>query len=213
MQRDTQNDTTAETAAAEHIVQNVEAVSALYERAEHGINRHQRGTERLTAWLARPRVLYLLLVAAFLWMGANLLAVALGHRAVDPPPFEGMQGLVGLSSLLLATSILITQRGQGRLADTRAHLDLQINLLAEKKIAKLIELVEELRRDLPSVRDRYDAEAAAMQRPADPQRVIDALANRMEGTERPGEDSTNPKAARDQATEDQQASTVPRTRS
>ena len=44
--------------------------------------------------------------------------------------------------------------GQGELAE---------NLLAEQKIAKLIALMEELRRDIPTVKDRFDPEAEAMQ--------------------------------------------------
>lgn len=171
------------TNASTQLLKNVEAVTALYERAENGINRHQRGAEHIAAWLARPRALYVIVIAAFAWMSGNALAHMFGFTPVDPAPFALMQGVVSLSGLLLATTILITQHREGKLADTRAHLDLQINLLAETKIAKLIELVEELRRDMPSVRDRDDVEANAMQRPADPQLVVNALEARMEGND------------------------------
>ncbi len=64
--------------------------------------------------------------------------------------------------------VLNTQNRQGRHAEQRSHLDLQVNLLAEQKIAKLIALVEELRRDLPQVRDRVDHVAEAMKESVDP---------------------------------------------
>jgi uncharacterized membrane protein len=47
--------------------------------------------------------------------------------------------------------------------------------LSEQKTAKVIELLEEFRRDNPLVRDRVDQEADAMAQPSDPQRVLDAI--------------------------------------
>ena len=79
------------------------------------------------------------------------------------------------AALLMTTVVLITQNRQAKLSERHMHLDLQVNLLTEQKTAKLIELLEELRRDLPNVRDRRDAEAEVMQRAAEPLRVIAAL--------------------------------------
>jgi len=52
---------------------------------------------------------------------------------------------------------------------------LQLNLLSEQKIAKIIAILEELRADLPNVHDRYDPEAIVMQEAADPIAVLNAL--------------------------------------
>jgi uncharacterized membrane protein len=54
-------------------------------------------------------------------------------------------------------------------------LDLHVSLLTEQKIAKLVALVEELRRDLPNVTNRHDAQAAAMEQSTDPHVILDAL--------------------------------------
>jgi uncharacterized membrane protein len=54
-------------------------------------------------------------------------------------------------------------------------LELQVSLLAEQKTAKLIALIEELRRDLPEVTNRHDAEAAAMEQSTDPHAILDAI--------------------------------------
>ncbi len=80
-----------------------------------------------------------------------------------------------MSALLTTILILITENRQNRHADERAQLDLQVNLLAERKIAKVIALLEELRRDLPSVRDRVDPEADAMEEAMDPLASLSAL--------------------------------------
>jgi uncharacterized membrane protein len=82
---------------------------------------------------------------------------------------------VGLGALLTTTIVLITQTRQGRLAEQRAQLDLQVSLLSEQKTAKLIALLEELRRDLPDVTNQHDAEAAAMEQSTDPHTILDAL--------------------------------------
>ena len=127
----------------------METITALRARAEQRITRHQRAMELSTAALARPRTLYLVVAFVGAWMAANIaLPRAAGIVPFDPPPFW-LQGLVALSALLMTTLILVTQHRQTRHAEERAQLDLQVNLLAEQKIAKLIGLVEELRRDLP----------------------------------------------------------------
>jgi uncharacterized membrane protein len=110
------------------------------------------------------------------WVVFNVATPALwGWRRLDPPPFFWLQGTVALSALLMTTLVLITENRQTRNAEERSHLDLQVNLLAEHKVAKLIALVEELRRDLPMVRDRIDREADAMQEAVDPHAMLDAL--------------------------------------
>ena len=48
-------------------------------------------------------------------------------------------------------------------------------MLTEQKVTKLIHLMEELRRDLPMVRDRHDAQAMVMQERADTAQVLTAI--------------------------------------
>ena len=168
--------------ASEQIYENVEAVAAVYERVEKSLPMHQRGIESLVAALGRPRVLFGCLTAVVLWLGGNLLALRLGQTPLDPPPFFWLQGVVTLTSLLTTILVLITQNRQGGLTEQRSHLDLQVNLLAERKITKIIALLEELRRDSPSIKDRYDGVAEAMEHPADPQLVIQALEAKTDRT-------------------------------
>jgi uncharacterized membrane protein len=161
--------------AAKHIADNVDAIARLYEQEEQ--RRAHSGLERAARFVGAPRFLYSALIVVLAWVGVN---AAAGARAVDPPPFFWLQGVIALSAWLTTTVVLISQNRQGKLAEQRAHIDLQINLLAEKKIAKLIALVEELRRDLPSVGDRKDPEAQAMARPADPHAVARALDGKLD---------------------------------
>ena len=171
---------TSDSALPEHVSQHVDTIAALHAHAESRVNFHQRAVEKVTAFLGRPLFLNLTLAFVACWVLVNVFSLRFGITRFDAPPFYWLQGLVTLGALLLTIVILITQNRQARLAERRAQLDLQVNLLAEQKIAKLIALVEELRRDMPSVRNRHDPEAEAMQQAADPHAVLEALEEKME---------------------------------
>src|SRR6185312_15948842 len=162
-------------AVSTHVVRNVQAIAEMHLQAEKTVTAHQRAIESGTAWLGRPLSLYVILAGVVLWTVTNALAPRLGLRAPDPPPFVGLQSVIGLAALLATTMVLITQNRQAKLMERRIHLDLQVNLLTEQKTAKLIELIEELRRDMPDVRNRYDPEADVLKRPAEPLEVVAAI--------------------------------------
>jgi uncharacterized membrane protein len=65
-------------------------------------------------------------------------------------------------------------------SEEHAQLDLHINLLAEQKVAKIVSLLEELRRDMPNVSNREDAVAEAMTHAVDPRVVANALKETIE---------------------------------
>lgn len=157
------------------VSQTVGTIASMHVQAEQRIGRHQRLIETLTRQLGRPRFYYFVLLFVAVWVGANLAARSLGNTPWDVPPFYWLQGLIGLSALLMTIIVLITQNRQGQTAERRAQLNLQINLLSEQKVTKLIALVEELRRDLPIVHNRHDPEAEAMTESADPAAVLSAL--------------------------------------
>jgi uncharacterized membrane protein len=48
--------------------------------------------------------------------------------------------LVSLEGVLLSTFVLIKQNRMSQRADHRSHLDLQINLLSEKEVTKVLQL-------------------------------------------------------------------------
>ena len=102
-------------------------------------------------------------------------ALWLGHRSWDAPPFSMLQGAVSLVALYTTILILATQRHEDEMALHREQLTLQLSLLSEQKSAKIIQLLEEMRRDSPYIADRYDREAADMAHPADPRSVLNAI--------------------------------------
>jgi len=121
----------------------------------------QAGIERLTRLIGRPWLAYAVAIFLAAWISSDAIATRIGHP-FDPARFPWLQFVVSLSSLIIAVLILITENHQGMIAERRAQVTLQIALVSEQKIAKIIELLEHLRRDDPHVPDRHDEEAARM---------------------------------------------------
>lgn len=160
---------------SEHILHNIESVVELQRREWSATPPSQRHLEAVSRIIGRPGYLVLVVAVIAAWIGFNYLAIRAGRAAFDPPPFAWLEGVLTGVGLLTTTIILIAQNYQTKLERQRAHLDLQVNLLTEQKVTKLIHLLEELRRDLPMVQDRQDPQANAMQQRADAGRVISAI--------------------------------------
>lgn len=157
---------------------NIETVLEFYAREDQRISRPQWLLERIGDFVGQPMFPGIILLFVLLWIVASLILPWLSIAEFDPAPFLWLQGIVGLGSLLTTTVVLIKQNRLAKLEEQRAHLDLKVNLMTEQKAAKLINLIEELRRDLPNVRDRHDPEAAVLQKSMNPDRVLAALDER-----------------------------------
>ena len=159
----------------QHVADTVATIAKLHARSEREVPRQQRSVEAFTAYLGRPPAVWAVATIGVLWILGNIAMPFVGLRPFDPPPFNGLQVTCSLGALLMATTVLAAQNRQRLVADEHAQLDLQINLLAEQKVAKLISLLEELRRDMPNVANRVDLMAEAMTHAVDPHAVASAL--------------------------------------
>jgi uncharacterized membrane protein len=164
----------------DQISQNIEAVLDFYTREEQKMTGSQRVMERISRFVGQPAFLGIILLSVTLWIVANIALRELGRAEFDPAPYFWLQGIIALSALLITTVVLGKQNRLAKLEEQRAHLDLKVNLLTEQKAAKLIDLMEELRRDLPNVRNRHDSEAVALQQSMNPDLVLAALDERSE---------------------------------
>ena len=170
-----------------HIEETIQAIARL--QAEHRRNAtpFQHAVERLTAFIGRTTFVGGLTIALSLWIGGNLLAQQLHAPALDAPPFNWLQGGASVLALYIAVFILTTQRRENELNDLREQLNLELVITNEQKTAKVIQLLEELRRDLPQVTNRFDPEAAAMAEPANPEVMLEAIKETQDITETEGD--------------------------
>ena len=163
------------------VVKNIETIIGFQAKQEQKLPFKDRIVEKTAAFFGKSEFLYLQLLFFTSWALCSHIAPQLLPFGL--PIFDAKQVGVDIAALLIATGVLVQQSRQDRLAEQRSHLTLQINLLTEQKIAKLIELVEELRQDLPTIRDRHDLEAQIMQQATDPQIVLDILQENLDSTE------------------------------
>jgi uncharacterized membrane protein len=92
-------------------------------------------------------MLFVYLHAAWfgLWVAVNAgLLAALGLAGFDPFPFGLLTLIVSLEAIFLSTFVMIAQNRLSAQADARAQADYEVNLRAEKEVARLLLLVESL---------------------------------------------------------------------
>lgn len=154
------------------VAQNVETVAQI-EAAER---RRRSAAERVSDALAQ--------MAGTGWFaGLNLAGFAgwiawntglLPGPPIDPFPFSFLTLVVSLEAIFLSIFVLISQNTLTRLSERRAHLDLQINLLAEQESTKTLALLERIAQELhiPPPAEGREPELAA---PTDIRGVVSAL--------------------------------------
>ncbi|HEX3463016.1 MAG TPA: DUF1003 domain-containing protein [Candidatus Elarobacter sp.] len=160
------------------IDETIESVAELERKALEAASLEQRAIERFTLAIGRPRTVYLVLGVVAAWVLVNSALMLAGRPPLDPPPYFWLDGVLALAALLMTVMILTTQNRMSEIAEMRSRLNLQVTLLSERKVAKVIQLLEELRYDMPSVHNREDPEAAAFTLPTDPHAVAEQLEKR-----------------------------------
>ena len=106
------------------------------------------------------------------WIIANVGWVP-GARPWDPT-FVVLAMVASVEAIFLSTFILITQNRMAGAADRRAELDLQVSLLAEAEITKLVELVSMIAERMEvSTAEQHEIEE--MKQRVAPEAVLDAI--------------------------------------
>jgi uncharacterized membrane protein len=129
----------------------------------------------ITRWAGSMLFVWLNVAWFAIWIGVNVSGLA----DFDPFPFGLLTMIVSLEAIGLAIFVLISENRQATLADKRAKLDLQINLIAEREITKLMELTMQIH-DRLGIAHQHDPEVAEMRKPTH----VSDLADLMEEYER-----------------------------
>jgi len=116
-----------------------------------------------------------------LWFGVWIVLneAPFGIPHFDPFPFGFLTMAVSLEAIFLSTFVLISQNRQSLRADRRAKVDLEVNVIAEREVTKIIEMVAEIHQHL-GIKDRHDHELKAMLEPT----YVSELADEVEEAER-----------------------------
>ena len=132
-----------------------------------------RIADRITRFTGSMLFVYIHLVLFGSWIVWNL-------PGVPVPKFDSsfvvLAMFASVEAIFLSTFVLISQNRMAEQADRRADLDLQVSLLAEHEVTKLITMVKHIaeRLDLEVARRRPDLKE--LEQDVAPEKVLDALA-------------------------------------
>jgi uncharacterized membrane protein len=151
---------------------NIRALQLRRQREEKVATVEERLAEAITRFTGSMRFVYLHLAVFGFWMVANLGWIP-GVPAWDPS-FVVLAMVASVEAIFLSTFVLISQNRMAAAADKRADLDLQISLLAEHEVTKLVTLVSGIA-DRMGVKTEADADLEEITLDVAPEAVLDEL--------------------------------------
>ncbi len=99
-----------------------------------------RMADAMTSFSGRMVFLYIHLVWFTAWFTLN--TGVLGVKSFDPFPYGLLTLIVSLEAIFLSTFLLISQNRSGEQTERRADLNLQINLLAEHELTRVLQMLD-----------------------------------------------------------------------
>lgn len=153
------------------IERNIHALVERRRRAEARQPRQQRIADSVTRFTGSMTFVYIHLVLFGVWIVANLPGVPLPKF---DPTYVVLAMFASVEAIFLSTFVLITQNRMAREADKRADLDLQISLLAEHEVTRLITLVKAIAEKLDVDASKHP-ELPELQKDVQPDEVLDVM--------------------------------------
>lgn len=143
------------------VARNIEALIDAKGRFEQRKTFEQRVADAITRFAGSMWSVYLHAVLYGGWLLLRFDVVALATAA-------------SVEAIFLTTFVLISQNRMGELADRRADLDLQINLLSEHEITRLLDLSVAIAGKL-GVEVPEREEVDALRQPVAPEKVLEEI--------------------------------------
>ena len=151
---------------------NIKALDARRRAEERRATAQDKAAEAITRFTGSMAFVYIHLAILVAWVALNLNVVA-GVKAFDPS-FVILATAASVEAIFLSTFVLISQNRAAALADKRAELDLQINLLSEHEVTRLLTLTIAIANRL-GVDMSAQPELAELERDVAPEAVLDKM--------------------------------------
>jgi uncharacterized membrane protein len=153
---------------------NIRALEERRRREEAEASGGARLAELITRFTGSMPFVYLHVAVVAGWIGVNTGLIP-GVPRWDPT-FVIMATWASVEAIFLSTFVLISQNRSMAVAARRADLDLQISLLAEHEVTRLLSLVSAVAEKL-GVDGARDPELDELKRDVAPEAVLDELAD------------------------------------
>ena len=158
---------------------NIRSLQARRQQDEATATTQEWLADAITRFTGSMGFVYLHIIVFGSWIIVNLGWVS-GLYPFDPT-FVILAMVASVEAIFLSTFVLISQNRMAAAAAKRADLDLQINLLAEHEVTKLITLVGAIAEKM-GVKSEVDAELGELKKDVAPEAVLDEI----EATSEPG---------------------------
>ena len=139
---------------------------------EAAISKHQGFATAIGRFIGSFGFVYTHLALFGLWVLSNTIGLP-GMPVFDPELFY-MATFAAVEAIFLTTLVLINQNRMSAQADKRAALDLQINLLTEYELTRMIHLVSAVAERL-NVRSEVDKEIEELKQDVEVAAVLDKI--------------------------------------
>jgi uncharacterized membrane protein len=175
---------------------NIHAIADLQDKSGQMRSHQERTADRITGYSGSMGFVYLHIIWFSVWIILNIGLINLRPLTeFDPFPFGLLTMIVSLEAIFLSTFVLITQNRQAKTSERRSELDLQINLLAEQKTAKILELLDHLIEQFNAMNNSFyvsrDDEASALKVSPTPEEVMKGIKeSEVEGEVKKRENAT-----------------------
>jgi len=162
-----------ETAACDPIESNVQRIARMERSALEARSRGEWLMDVVVRLGGTPLFALGHVVWFAVWIVLNIRDVR-WLRPFDPFPYAFLTLVVSLEAIFLSIAILTSENRAMRLAERRANLDLQVNLLAEQESTATLQVVRDIAQHLGVVTST-DRKAADLAAETDVQEVLDRL--------------------------------------
>src|SRR5688572_22625164 len=115
---------------------NIRAIADLEQRALHERSAADRLSDAISRATGSGPFALFHVIGFSLWLLINL-GIVPGLEPFDPYPFNFLTLVVSLEAIFLSVFVLMSQNRMSRQAEKRAHLDLQVDMLAEQELTAI----------------------------------------------------------------------------
>jgi uncharacterized membrane protein len=154
------------------VERNIRALLERRERDERSLGWQDRLADAITRFCGSMKFVYLHLLIYGAWISINLGWIPFIPRF--DPTFVVLAMEASVEAIFLSTFILITQNRMSMQAAKRADLDLQVSLLAEHEITRLITMVQEIGQRM-GIESAKDPELDELSQDVEPEHVLDTM--------------------------------------
>ncbi|WP_298904911.1 DUF1003 domain-containing protein [uncultured Nostoc sp.] len=151
------------------IQRNIRTLIRLRAKAANKRNLQDRIADAITSFSGHIVFVYVHLI----WFGAWIILNTgkLGVHPFDPFPYGLLTMVVSLEAIFLSTFVLISQNQLSQESEYRANLNLQIALLTEHEVTRVLQMLDAIQ-DKMGIENDEDSELADLEMETKPEDVL-----------------------------------------